>query len=199
LSHRNDDPEAASRPFELQRDGMVNGEGAAAVVIESRAHAEARGARPLARILSGGRSYESRLNGTPPSGDGLRRAVRAALAEADVSPQQLGHVNADGISSVEMDRVEAAALQSCLGDVPVTAVKSFFGNLGSGVGLVELAASLCALEQRQIPPTLNYQTPDPQCPLQVVRELTSCDSPLALTVNQSSSGQCVALLLQRSD
>jgi len=198
LSHRGDDPAAASRPFDADRDGMVNGEGAAVVVLESRPHAEARGVSPLARFSGHGSSFEPTIPTRPPTGDAIRRAVRAALQDAEAQPGQLDHVNANGISTVEGDRAEAAALRDCAEGVPVTAPKSFFGNLGAGTGMVELCASLLALEHGETPVTLNFATPDPACPVDVIH---SAPAPLrkskVLVVNQSGTGQAAAVVIER--
>jgi 3-oxoacyl-[acyl-carrier-protein] synthase II len=195
LSHRNDDPEAASRPFEASRDGLVNGEGAAALIIESREHAESRGATVLAKLVGYGRSYESRLGAEPPTGDATRRSVRDALKLAAVEPPQLSHVNAHGLSSPSLDVVEAGALHDVIGDTLVTAPKSLFGNLGAGGGLVELVASISALEHQLVPGTRNYQQPDPRCPLHLAPETVPHSGRFALAVNQSTTGQAAAVVL----
>jgi 3-oxoacyl-[acyl-carrier-protein] synthase II len=193
LSHRQDDPAAACRPFDADRDGMVNGEGAAAFLLEAQEHAEARGATIQARILGCGLSFEG---GPKPDGSGIRRALRAAMNEAALTPDQIGHVNAHGAATIDDDRREAAAIQAVLGDVPVTAPKSFFGNLGAGGGAVELAASLLAFEHDRVPFTRNYQRPDPHCPLRVVRDQPLTGRPhSAVALNHSSTGQCAALIL----
>ena len=116
-----------------------------------------------------------------------------------MTPERIGHVNADGMGTVDDDQAEAAAIREVLGDVPVTAPKGNFGNLGAGAGLVELAASLLGLQNGVVPPTRNYQTPDPKCPVNVVR-----DRPLkgalatALVLNQSRMGHSVAVILSKA-
>ncbi len=198
LSHRNDDPAAASRPFDAHRDGMVNGEGAAVLILESVEHAQARGARVLATLRGGGHGFESRPQGRATSGQALRHAIDRALADAQLTPGDVGHVNAHGISLVEDDRLEARAIRDALGDVPVTAPKSFFGNLGGGGGMVELVASLLALERGQVPVTLNYDEPDPHCPINVVHgRPLPIDKPTVLAVNQSGTGQAAAVLVSQ--
>lgn len=196
LSHREDDPAAASRPFDADRDGLVNGEGAGAFVLERRDHAEARGATILASVLGSGNAFEARMNGAVATGVGVERSIQQALTEGDVAVADLGHVNAHGLSTIEDDQYEAQAIHRTLGDIPVTAPKSFFGNLGGGSGAVEMVASVLALQHGEVPFTLNYETPDPSCPIQVIR-----DTPLtgttgtALVLNQSGPGQAVAVLL----
>jgi 3-oxoacyl-[acyl-carrier-protein] synthase II len=196
LSRRCDAPEQASRPFDAARDGMVNGEGAAAIVLESRAHAQRRKARILARAIGASSRFEPRRNGAPAQGIGVTNAIRAALESAHLQPGQIGHVNAHGLSTIEHDRAEAHAIRDTLGDVPVTAPKSFFGNLGSGTGAVELVVSILALEKGEIPVTLNYEQPDPACPLNVIcGEPAQSTIPTALVLNQATMGQAAAVVI----
>ncbi len=196
LSHRSGDPQHASRPFDADRDGACHGEGAGVFVIETPEHAQARGAKVLARLLGWGQSYENRRLGAAGDGGGYRRAIRKALDSAGVEPADIGHINAHGESTIKGDALEAQAIHDIFGDVPVLAMKSYFGNLGAGGGAVELVASLLALESGEIPVTANYTTPDPACPVHVVhsRPLPS-DKPLALAINQSRTGQTAALVI----
>lgn len=190
------DPATISRPFDAGRDGFVNGEGAAAFVLETREHAVARGAKILARILGYGNSFERRGEGRPPKGEATRRAIAGALEMAGVSARDVGHVNAHGLSTIDDDRAEAQAIRDLLGDVPVTAPKSFFGNIGAGTGAVEMVASLLAFEHDQTPITLNYERPDPECPVNVIaREPLTGARRTALLLNQSAMGQSAALLI----
>ena len=196
MSLRNDDPAAASRPFDAARDGMVNGEGAGASVLESREHAVARGAKILARVLGDSLMFDTQLTGSAERDDGFHRVIRAALTSAALEPDQIGHVNAHGLSTREDDRDEAHAIRDCLGDVPVTAPKSFFGSLGAAGGSVETIVSLCAFAAGEIPVTLNYQTPDPQCPLNLIHfEPRKLAQPAALLLNKSGSGQVAAVVI----
>lgn len=191
LSHRLENPEAASRPFDAQRDGMVNGEGAAAYVLETRASAEARGAKILARILGYGRAFE-----TAKSSRGTEAAIKGALATARLSPADVGHVNAHGVSTIEEDIIEAQAIRNTLGDVPVTAPKSFFGNIGAGSGAVEMAASVLSFAHGEVPVTLNYEFPDPNCPINVIHgQPLRPDQPTALILNKSVTGQTAAIAI----
>lgn len=196
LSHRNADPAAACRPFDAERDGQVNGEGSGAFVVEDAAHAAARGAKVLARVLGFGSSYEPLTNGRMRSGSGVRSSMSQALREAGLAAAEVGHVNANGLSSIADDVMEAQAIRDTLGDIPVTAPKSFFGNLGSGTGAVEMAASVLALEQSEIPFTLNYEKPDPRCPIDVVRgQPRRTEKRVAVVLNQSFSGQAAVTVL----
>lgn len=196
LSHRAGDFRRACRPFDLDRDGMVNGEGAAALVLESREHAERRGAKIRGRILGTAARCEPKARREGVTGASLRQAIRAALAVARLTPRDVGHVNAHGVSTIEMDRLEAAAIAAELGAVPVTAPKSSFGHLGAAGGIVELAASVLGLEAGLVPPTLNYETPDPLCPVNVVHGEPLAGRPgTALAVNLCSTGQAAAVAI----
>lgn len=196
LSQRSDNPAAASRPFDADRDGMVNGEGAAAFVLERREHAEARGAPILARVLGYGRSHDRRYADPTATKNGPRNAIAWALRDAGLTPGDIGHVNAHGASLIEDDAIEAQAIRDTLGHVPVTAPKSFFGNLGAGGGAVEMAASVMSFEKNEVPMTLNYDTPDPACPVNVIcGEPHRPDIPVALLFNQSGTGQSAAVII----
>jgi 3-oxoacyl-[acyl-carrier-protein] synthase II len=195
-SHRHDNPQGACRPFDADRDGGVVGEGAGALILESREYAEARGANILARVLGYGRSFESRVNHRGGCGDGIRRAINAALRSAEVTAADIGHVNAHGTSQIGPDRMEAQAIHDCLGDTPVTAPKSYFGCLGAGTGVVEMAASVLGIAEGEVPATLNYERPDPSCPVNVIRdEPLRPASSVALVLNGSETGQAVAVVI----
>jgi 3-oxoacyl-[acyl-carrier-protein] synthase II len=196
LSRRNDDPAAASRPFDARRDGTVNGEGAAAFLLETRQHAQARGATVLARILGSAGAFEPCRNGEVLQGRGIRQAIGGALRDAGLQAGDVGHVNANGSSTIFDDRIEAQAIRDTLADVPVTAPKSLFGNLGAGTGAVEMAVSVLALQQGCVPQTLNYEYPDPDCPVNVIHgQSLETSTPTALVLNHTNLGQAVALVL----
>ncbi|MFM8805481.1 MAG: hypothetical protein ACKOK8_16505 [Planctomycetia bacterium] len=136
----------------------------------------------------------------PRTGSALRLAIRATLDAAGLPPDGLGHVNAHGIGTPEADRIEAEAIAATLGTVPVTAPKSFFGQLGAGGGAVELAASVLGLEAGIVPPTLNYDTADPLCPVNVVHGgPRPARSGTALAVNVCSMGQAAAVLVAAAE
>lgn len=195
-SHRNDEPQRACRPFDAQRDGGVVGEGAGAFVLESRRHAEARGAKILARVLGFGRSFDQAPSPHFTGPGGFRRAIEGALTSAGLEPAEIGHVNAHGSSMIDGDRYEAQAIQSCLGDVPVTAPRSYFGCLGAGTGAVEMAASVLAVATGTVPATLNYEFPDPACPVNVIHgQPLVTDRRTALVLNQTETGQTAAVVL----
>lgn len=190
------DPTTICRPFDKNRRGQVNGEGAGALILETRRHAEARGAKILARILGYGAIYGAACKGRQRTPEAIRKAITRAMAEAGAAPGDLGHVNANGVSIELDDRIEAQAIRDTLGDVPVTAVKSYFGNIGAATGAVEIIASVAALAEGRIPATLNYEYPDPACPVNVVRgQPLATDKRLALKINHAPLGQAVAMVL----
>jgi 3-oxoacyl-[acyl-carrier-protein] synthase II len=196
LSHRHDEPQRAARPFDAHRDGGVIGEGAGAMILERRQHAEARGAKPLARVLGYGRGFEATADYQPGRGEGVRHSIRAALQSSGLGPQDIGHVNAHGACTIERDRMEAQAIHDCLGDTPVTALKSYFGCLGAGAGAVETIGSVLAVARGVVPATLNYETPDPQCPVNVISgSPLRTERNVALALNQSSTGQAAAVVI----
>jgi 3-oxoacyl-[acyl-carrier-protein] synthase II len=200
VSRRWFDPEAACRPFDADRDGMVLGEGAGAFVLESRQGAAARGAKVIARLVACANAFGPARPGPPPLGGAIRRSIAEALAAAHLKPADIGHVNAHGLSTTEDDRIEAQAIRDVLGDVPVTAPKSFFGNLGAGGGAVEMVASILALTHGLVPPTLNYQRPDAACPIRVIHgEPMPETRPVAMVLNHSFAGQAVAAILTSPD
>ena len=190
------DPAKACRPFDAHRDGLVSSEGAGAFILETRQCAEARGAHVVARILGISAAFEPRYEGQPRQGTSIRRAILSALSAAGLKPADLGHVTAHGLGTIDDDRIEAQAIHDTLGDVPVTAPKSYFGYLGAASGALETVLSLMAIEQGQVPATLNYQCPDPQCPVNVIRGQPMPNRhPTALVLSHSANGQAVALVL----
>lgn len=195
-SQRFADPTAASRPFDASRDGIVHGEAAGAVVLETQSNAQARGAKPLARLLGYAGTFEPRRKDQPRQGESIRRAIRCALQAAQLQPSDIGFVAAHGASTVEGDRLEAQAIRDTLGNVPVTAAKSYFGHPGAASGALEMAVCLLAFEHGVVPPTLNYDQPDPQCPVNVIHgSPLSLSRPTALVLSHSPNGQAVALIL----
>lgn len=165
-------------------------------MLESRRHAQARGAKILAHVAGWASGCDPRSNGIAHAGAGLRRAIGTALQMAEVAPTSLGHINAHGLSTVQSDRIEAQVLHELLPDVPVTAPKSFFGNLFAAGGAVETVVSVLALDRGEVPPTLNYETPDPACPVKLVQgEPLRGAAPFALVINQTMLGQAAALVL----
>jgi 3-oxoacyl-[acyl-carrier-protein] synthase II len=152
----------------------------------------------LARVLAAAARCEPVHNERPPKGVAIRASIVAALAEARLGPADIGHVNAHGLGTIPHDRAEAQAIREALADVPVTAPKSYFGNLGGGSGAVEMAASVLALQNGQVPATLNYDQPDRACPIHVVRKTEPARCPTALVLSQATMGQALAVVLAAS-
>lgn len=173
LSFRNDDPATASRPFDLERNGFVIGEGAGMLVLESLDHALARGVTPLAEIVGYGTTCDAHHITSPsPGGVGGAEAMRLTLVDARLQPEDVDYVNAHGTSTQANDSNETAAIKSALGDrahqIPVSSTKSMTGHLLGGSGGIEAVASVLAIGHNLVPPTINYHTPDPACDLDVV-------------------------------
>jgi 3-oxoacyl-[acyl-carrier-protein] synthase II len=173
LSTRNEEPTRASRPFDANRDGFVAAEGGAVLVLEDLEHALKRGVRPIGEIRGYGATTDAyHLTGPDPSGESSARAMQLALDDAGIEPDEVDHVNAHATSTPLGDRLETVALRRTLGKhaerVPVTANKSMTGHMFAASGALEAIVSLLTIERGVIPPTINYETPDPECDLDFV-------------------------------
>ncbi|MEY9846429.1 3-oxoacyl-[acyl-carrier-protein] synthase II [Streptacidiphilus sp. BW17] len=170
VSTRRDDPAAACRPFDADRDGFVIGEGAGLLVLERPEHARARGARIRGHLVGYGASNDAFAPVAPdPDGAGIERALRSALADAGLSPADVGHVNAHGTSTVLNDLIESTVLRRVLGEHPlVTSTKAMTGHTLGAAGGIEAALTVLALEHGLVPPTVNLSSLDPQVPVEVV-------------------------------
>ena len=173
LSRRNDEPERASRPFDKDRDGFVMGEGVGILILEELEHAKARGARIYAELVGYGCTGDAYHITTPaPEGDGARRAMEAAIKDSGIDKSLIGYINAHGTSTEYNDKFETMAIKSVFGEraysVPVSSTKSMTGHLLGAAGGIESIASVLALYEQMIPPTINYETPDPECDLDYV-------------------------------
>ncbi len=173
LSERNDEPERASRPFDLNRDGFVLGEGAAIVVLEEYEHARARGAQMYGEILGYGTTADAfRITDTHPEGRGATSCLQMALADAGKNEDEIDYINAHGTSTAVNDKVETLAIRQAFGEqadrIPVSSTKSMTGHLIAAAGATELIVCLQALKHNVVPPTINYETPDPNCDLDYV-------------------------------
>ncbi len=173
LSQRNDSPTTASRPFDLTRDGFVIGEGAGMLVLEELDHAKARGANILAELTGYGSTADAyRMTDPHPEGKGAIRAMAEALSDAGLKPTDIGYINAHGTSTQANDAAETKAIKAVFGEyahrLPISSSKSMLGHLIAAAGAVELVITVQALRQGVIPPTINYQTPDPECDLDYV-------------------------------
>jgi 3-oxoacyl-[acyl-carrier-protein] synthase II len=173
LSKRNDSPETASRPFDATRDGFVLGEGAGVVVVESLAHARARGATPIAEVLGGALTADAfHISAPEPTGRGQARAMTLALRNSDVAPDEVDYIVAHGTATQLNDAAETKAIKAAYGahayKVAISSPKSMIGHLVGAAGIASALAAIGAIRDQVIPPTANLHTPDPQCDLDYV-------------------------------
>jgi 3-oxoacyl-[acyl-carrier-protein] synthase II len=173
MSTRNDEPTRASRPFDAGRDGFVCGEGGGLVILESLEHAQRRDARIYAELIGYGMTGDAHPMTAPdPQGDGAARAMAAALRDADVAPEAVGYINAHGTSTPYNDKFETIAIKRVFGDharrLAVSSTKSMTGHLLGAAGGIEAIATTLALHHGILPPTINYEHPDPECDLDYV-------------------------------
>ncbi|SDQ16620.1 beta-ketoacyl synthase [Microbacterium sp. cf332] len=190
LSRRNDDPATASRPTSVDRDGFVMGEGAGVLILETEEHARARGAKIYAYAVGGGVTADSyHITANDPEGAGASRAVRAALEQADASPDEVAHINAHATSTPVGDPNEYQALRSVFGDrvdeIPVSATKASTGHLLGGTGALEAIFTILALRERIAPPTINITEQDPAVPFRVSGETQSLGEGDLLAISNS--------------
>jgi 3-oxoacyl-[acyl-carrier-protein] synthase II len=203
LSESNDEPTKASRPFDAGRNGFVLGEGAAMVVLEELEAAKARGATIYGEVAGYGTTADAyRITDIPPDGHGGIAAMRMAIADAGLSPADIGYVNAHGTSTKVNDRVETQACRQVFGDraaqTPVSSTKSMMGHLIAAAGATEMIVCLMALRDGVLPPTINYETPDPECDLDYVpNHAREADLKHVLNNSFGFGGQNVTLCLSR--
>ncbi len=204
LSRRNDEPQRASRPFDRDRDGFVFGEGAAILVLEREEHARARGARTYAVIAGYASNCDAHsMLQLDETGESVVALIRAALVSARVAPGDVDYISAHGTSTVQNDRTEAKALRLMFGDrcddLPVTALKSMTGHAIAGSGPMETAAAALALYHGVLPPTINYETPDPECPVRVVaNQAWERQANVCLKLSYGFGGHNACLVLTRA-
>ncbi len=203
LSQRNDDPQRASRPFDANRDGFVMGEGACGIVLEELSHAQARGANILAELVGYG-STDDAHHITAPAEDagGPSRAIRLALEDAGVTADAVGYINAHGTSTELNDKIETKAIKQVFGEhaykLQVSSTKSMIGHLLGASGAVELAFTTLAVAEGKLPPTINYDTPDPACDLDYVpNEARQAQVDVAISNSLGFGGHNTCLALRR--
>ncbi|HVP69990.1 MAG TPA: beta-ketoacyl synthase N-terminal-like domain-containing protein [Gemmatimonadaceae bacterium] len=205
LSARNDDPKRASRPFDRNRDGFVLGEGAGALVLEEWEHAWRRGAQIYGELIGYGSANDAyRVTDMHPEARGASRAIMLALDDAEIEPREVGYVNAHGTSTLENDRAETLALHKALGDaapsVPVSSTKSMTGHAVAAAGAIELIASVLALRDQILPPTINFETRDPDCDLDYVpNQARAKRFDVAVSNSFGFGGQNVTLVVRSAE
>ena len=198
LSTNNDDPQGASRPFDRLRDGFVLGEGAAMVVLEELEHAQARGAEIIGEIIGYGSTADAyRVTDIHPEGRGAIGCMQMALSDAGLNPDQIDYVNAHGTSTTVNDKVESKACLEVFGEngAPVSSTKSMMGHLIAAAGATELIVCLMAMRDNVLPPTINYENPDPLCPLDYIPNAArdaQCDT--ILTNSFGFGGQNISVV-----
>ncbi|MEZ6059045.1 MAG: beta-ketoacyl-ACP synthase II [Planctomycetaceae bacterium] len=201
LSENNAAPEKASRPFDLNRDGFVLGEGAGMVILEELEHAKSRGAEIYGEIRGYGSTADAyRITDIHPEGRGAISCIRMALRDAEVNPEEVGYVNAHGTSTKVNDLVETMAIKGGLGEharkTPVSSIKSMMGHLIAAAGSVEAITCLLAIRDGVLPPTINYETPDPECDLDYIpNQARESRIRVALSNSFGFGGQNVSLIV----
>jgi 3-oxoacyl-[acyl-carrier-protein] synthase II len=201
----NDQPERASRPFDAHRDGFVSGEGSGILVLETLEHARARGARIYAEIVGYAATSDAHhITAPDPEARGAVRALTRALERAGVGPDEIDYINAHGTATPANDAIETLAIKKVFGEhayrVPISSTKSMIGHCLGAAGAIEAIATICALREGLIPPTINYETPDPECDLDYVPNVAR-PAPLRLALSNSFGfgGQNAILVIRRWD
>jgi beta-ketoacyl-acyl-carrier-protein synthase II len=203
MSTRNDDPTGASRPFDSRRDGFVMGEGAGVLVLEELEHAKRRGAAILGEVIGYGATGDAHHMTAPaPEGEGAARAMRAAIADSGLPLESFGYMNAHGTSTPLNDKFETQAIKSVFGEharkVAISSTKSMTGHLLGAAGGLETVICVLALQRNTLPPTINYQQPDPDCDLDYVPNTArSVEVQAALSNSLGFGGHNVTLALSR--
>jgi 3-oxoacyl-[acyl-carrier-protein] synthase II len=203
LSTRNDDPQAASRPFEKSRDGFVMGEGAGIVVLEEYESAKKRGAKIYGEVAGYGATADAyHLTAPAPGGEGAARCMQMALDTAGVNPEDVDYINAHGTSTPFNDLYETMAIKSVFGEharqLMISSTKSMTGHLLGAAGGVEAAYSLLAMSRGVVPPTINYTEPDPECDLDYVpNEARQAEVKIALSNSLGFGGTNATLLFRK--
>jgi 3-oxoacyl-[acyl-carrier-protein] synthase II len=201
LSKRNDEPERASRPFDAGRDGFVIGEGAGVLVLESLGHAKKRGAEPLAELKGFGMSSDAYNIALPePKGRSAAAAIKDALRDARINPEDIGYINAHGTSTKVNDRTETLAVKQVFknNSIPISSNKSMIGHTLGASGAIEAAATVLSVRHGILPPTINYETKDPECDLDVIpNEAREKKVNIAISNNFGFGGQNGVLVFSK--
>lgn len=202
LSTRNNEPEKSSRPFDKKRDGFVLGEGAGVLIIEEMSHAIRRNARIYGEVVGYGSTADAyRLTDMDPEGKGASRAMQIAMEKGNLLPEDVDYVNAHGTSTHVNDAIETLVIKKALGahayKTPVSSIKSMLGHMIAAAGAVELIACMLAMRDRLIPPTINYEEPDPDCDLDYVpNHAREADVKVALSNSFGFGGQNICLAVK---
>ncbi len=197
----NDEPERAMRPFDANREGFVGSQGSAMFILESLAHAQARGARIYAEVLGFGTSNDGfHMIAPDPEGSGAALAIRRALTNADVEPEAVDYINAHAASTPLGDLAETKAIKAVYGkhayEIPISSTKSMIGHLMGATGAVEAMACVLSIQEGIIHPTINYETPDPECDLDYVpNEARQAEVKIAVSNSFGLGGQNAVLVL----
>ncbi|MBX7218324.1 MAG: beta-ketoacyl-ACP synthase II [Blastocatellia bacterium] len=203
MSTRNDDPQHASRPFDANRDGFVLGEGAGILVLEEYEHAKARGAKIYAEAVGYGMSSDAfHITAPAPNGDGVYRMIRAVLRDAEVAPDVVNYINAHGTSTPLNDKNETLAIKNAFGEhaykLAVSSTKSMTGHALGAAGGIEACFTALAVERQTLPPTINFETPDPDCDLDYVpNQARPAQIEYALSTSLGFGGTNAGILLKR--
>ncbi|MFZ4506771.1 MAG: beta-ketoacyl-ACP synthase II [Fimbriimonas sp.] len=203
MSTRNDDPDHASRPFDAQRDGFVMGEGSGVFFLEDYDHAVARGARIYGEVVGYGMTGDAyHMTAPHPDARGAERAMRKALKSAGLQPEQIGYINAHGTSTRLNDALETKAINNCFGEhaykLPVSSTKSMIGHTLGAAGAIEALICLLAMIDGKLPPTVNYEFPDPDCDLDYIPNVArEASVEYAMSNSYGFGGHNVSLILKR--
>jgi 3-oxoacyl-[acyl-carrier-protein] synthase II len=203
ISTRNEEPEKASRPFDKDRDGFVMGEGAGIVILEELGHALDRGAKIYAEIAGYGLTGDAyHITAPAPDGDGATRCMAMALRSGNIAPEEVNYINAHGTSTPINDPIETRSIKAVFGEharkLPVSSTKSMTGHLLGGAGGVEAIFTILTLYHGIIPPTINYETPDPECDLDYVpNKARKADVRMAMTNSFGFGGTNAVLIFKK--
>jgi 3-oxoacyl-[acyl-carrier-protein] synthase II len=203
MSRRNDCVEKASRPFDRNRDGFVMGEGAGVVVLENLTHAQSRGVSIYAELAGYGNAADAfHFTAPDPNGDGMARAMRKTIKDASINPEDIEYINAHGTSTVINDKIESKAIMKVFGEhaknLKISSIKSMIGHLLAAAGAVEFVSTVMSVYSGILPPTINYEEPDPDCPLDyLVNGAETVDVKLAMSNSFGFGGGNACLIVKK--